>query len=442
MPWKTVNVTARGLRKVQNIQDAEPTSVELVNAAASKYRVNILHNAEKIVGSCPKRKRRASKPAITESSSKKPKRAPIHKEKTDSLEVSQRGFDAKSTSYKRRSTRLQSPGTEDFHRLSTADRLSIQACASDSRCPELLDQSITKDSPTHVVIEQGSVEIPSVRECYNSADALDPPLQVKTSSAPTRQDESVNGTFSDTSSTNFDEFDDSVFDETFQACLGFDSSQPSICSPTTPILAASLGSEKPDVIKPKQFGISPVAAKQPNGSPFLPFMHPCLLDSLTAEALALNKKDASTPSLKHTCFRAAELLRLSKSFMSKSSAQHNDLIAELFATIKAVQYANGQGQGQGLVLADVFFPDKQPFITASSRIPYNARSVIPGSQAKGEIKSVVKATIRVSGPSASFVRRPAQSGLTPIEHFPTAPHTRFSVASSSGFEVTDVRTSS
>jgi len=442
MPWKTVNVTACGLRKVQNIQDAEPTSVELVNAAASKYRVNILLNAEKIVGSCSKRKRRASKLAATESSSKKPKRAPIHKKETDSLEVCQGGFDAKSTSYKRRSTHLQSPSTEDFHGLSTADRLSIEACASDLRRPELLDQSITEDSPTHVVIEQGSVELPSVLECSDSVDALDPLLEVKTSSAPTRQDEPVNGTFSDTSSTNFDEFDDSVFDETFQAWLGFDSSQPTICSPTTPILAASIGSEKPDVIKPEQFGISPIAAKQPNGSPFLPFMHPCLLDSLAAEALALNKKDASTPSLEHTCFRAAELLRLSKNFMSKSSAQHNDLIAKLFAMVKEVQYANGQGQGQGLILADVFFPDKQPFITASSRIPYNARSVVPGSQAKGEIKGVVKATIRVSGPSASFVSRPTQSALTPIEHSPTAPHTRFSVASSPEFEVTDVRTSS
>lgn len=442
MSWTTVNVTAYGTRKLQNIQNEDHSSVMPVNAVASKFRVNILHNAEKLVGSRLKRKRRASKPARTEPTSKKPKRSQSNKVETSALQVVKTDFDEKPTSPKRRSARLQTPSTENSYDLPSADHPAIQACALDPGSPGLLQQAAIDDTPTDVMIEHKRVETLSMVAHFDSANTLDSPVEVKTPSALYSQNEPVIGNSPDDSSTNFDEFDDSVFDEPFQACLGVDSPSPSTCSRTTSILAASSASEKPDSNKQSPYSIPQVAVKHPNGTPSVPFMHPCLLDSLDAEALVLNRKDAATPSLKHTCFRAAELLRLSKCFKSSPSAQDNDLAAELFATVKEVRYANSQGQGQGLVMADVFFPDKQPFIIASSKIPYNARTLVPQSQTQGGLKSPVKATIKVSGASSSYASRPTQPSSSPARPSQATPHTRLQVPSNPEFEVTDVRKSS
>jgi len=442
MSWTTVNITAYGPRRLQNIQNGDHSSVKPVNAVASKFRVNILHNAEKLVGNCPKRKRRASKPAPTEPTPKKSNRSQSNKVEASVLKVVKTDLDEASTSPKRRSARLQTPSTDNLYDLPSADHPAIQACASDPASPELLQQATIEDTPTDVIIEHRRVEPLSMVAHSNSANTLDSPVEVKTSSALYSQTKPVIDVPLEDSSTNFDDFDDSVFEGPFQACLGADSSSPSTFSSTTSVSIASPASEKPDSNKQNLYSTPQVAVKHPNGAPFAPFMHPCLLDSLDAEALILNTKDAATPSLKHTCFRAAELLRLSKCFKSSPIAQDNDLAAELFATVKEVHYANSQGQGQGLVLADVFFPDKQPFIITSSRIPYSVRTLVPQSQTKGGMKSPVKATIRVSGPSSSFASRPTQRRSSPVRSSQAAPHIRLQVPSNPEFEVIDVRTSS
>ena len=446
MSWKTVKTRVCGPRPRQDDGGAGHASIKAIDAAASKFRVNILHNAEKLVNSVPKRKRRASRSAIAEPTSKKSKSSTSSKKKIAAAQTAEPGSEEKPASSKRRSVRLETPCTEGSGEVQGTKQLAAKFDASKATL-EPSWQSATRNGPVYSNIEHDYTEPVPVHEFPVPTPPLRPAVEVKASSVDRVLQQTLDELSSDEASTKFGDFDDSVFDEPLQAGLGVNSSPSSLTSPATSTSATS-----PKIPAPKDTASgnpqpSPMTTvrdkhARPNGAPIVPFMHPCLLDSLEAEAIALNKKGASTPSFKHTCFRAAELLRLTKNFLSSSDAQENDLTAELYITVKEVKYANSQGQGQGLVLADVFFPDKPPFISASTRIPYNAKDLIPPSQGLGGTKSPMKATIKISGPRPAPLEVPMLSNPPSGKVCQSTPQSSSLTPSTHEIEVTDVHTSS
>ncbi|KAK5956873.1 hypothetical protein OHC33_002362 [Knufia fluminis] len=440
MSWKTVNVTVIVPQQSPTSLEAQATPDEPANAFASKFRVNILHAAEKLANSIPKRKRRASKPVALEPAPKKSKKTSNKKQPAAELSVLKEEPDETTSSPARRSARLQTPKTESSpdpeigtSRLESSRGLQHAAIKKLAADAEGKDKSTANEPEDKTSI---------------STKLLDPFVEVKASSGSYSSDKFAFENFPDDTSIkfdgsdSFDDFDDSVFDGPLAANFETDSSSQIAYSPATTAPLTSPADPNPGTNKLAEIPISEVGAAHPKGAPFAPFMHPCLLDSMDAEAVALNRKDASTPSLKHTCFRAAELLRLAKSFRTKPIAEDIDLVTEFFATVKEVKYADSQGQGQGLILADIFFPNKPPFITASSRIPYNARDLIPQGQAKEGSKRPVKATIKVLGTrsrSNAWARKPRSS---PVKSSQTTPFQSSPIVNDQEFEVTDVQTTS
>lgn len=436
MSWKAVNATVSAPHQEQKSQVPDEASDGPINASTSKYRVNILHAAEKLATCGPKRKRRASKPVATDPAPKKFKKTSSKKQKTIAAELLQNDNDGKAISPKRRSARLQTPNIEKHNELSNAPEPDAQATTPEDGNLGLFLQEASKGNEPKVIIEDELASSAQKDKIADLAEVAADSAEVKASSAVYLPELLVTEIFSDDSSTNFDDFDDSIFDEPLQAGLEVDSLRITLSS-STPVLATTPRSKDSDYNKLGAPSAPGSRAKHSNGAPLAPFMHPCLLDSLDAEALALNENDASMPSLKHTCFRAAELLRLSKTFKSKPIAQGSNLITEFFTIVKEVKYANSQGHGQGLVLADAFFPDKPPFITASSKTPYNARGLIPRDNAKGEKKSPVKASIKVPGLKTTPTGGATQSKPSPVKSCPSPSHNDIS-----GFEITAMRTSS
>lgn len=170
--------------------------------------------------------------------------------------------------------------------------------------------------------------------------------------------------------SDYDHFDDSIFDEVLEAHL------------TSEI------AEGPELSKSPTGG--PLIATE---APFPPFLHPCLLDSLDGEAPVLNQKGTSTPSLKHTCFRTAEILRLCKYIKYQSGSSQSTVKIEMFTTVHEVKYADCLGRGQGIVFSDLFFPSRPPYITAISRTPYVAKDFTSSMQNEHVSKPIVKATL-------------------------------------------------
>jgi len=360
MSWKTVNVAAHFSHQLQDTTKSKDTFDEPPNALASKFRTNILHAAEKLTTCGPKRKRRTSKAVTCELTTRKFKKISSKRKEPVPVRSGNYGMDVRAASSKRRSAHLQTPDAEYSPELSSLKQPAVHANASGHETSNALVKATNADSSVNITAKDSAAETESLvgQRTFSLLNVQCTSTEVETSlSDLTLTEPLVDVLFQDTS-TYFDDFDDSIFDEPFQTDLVVDSLQSISSSPTISVIAAAPASKEPDTNTLKTESATGAMVTHPNGAPFPPFMHPCLLHSLDAEALELNKKDTSTPSLGHTCFRTAELLRLSKCFRSKPIAQDNELVTELFATVKEVVFANSQGQGQGLLLADIFFPSK------------------------------------------------------------------------------------
>ncbi|KAK5102636.1 hypothetical protein LTS08_003436 [Lithohypha guttulata] len=89
------------------------------------------------------------------------------------------------------------------------------------------------------------------------------------------------------------------------------------------------------------------------------------------------------------------------------SQQEYDINVQLFATVNKINYANSMGQGQGVVFTDCFFPDKPPNITTISKIPYSARDLMSSRQKSATTKEIFKANVQIQArsPAGRVARR-------------------------------------
>lgn len=195
----------------------------------------------------------------------------------------------------------------------------------------------------------------------------------------------------------------------------------------------------PDTVTRSQ---SPVAlqtiSRYPNGSPFPPFLHPCLLDSSNEKTLGTGRKCPSVLPKVYTCFRTAEILRLSRYLSIATNDNLYSAKVNMFGTVHKVKYADRTGKGQGIVFGDLFFPNKPPYITAISRIPYSTRNLIADSENKKDLRPIVKATILLCLNPKPTIARSNATKMVPMSSAETGSPDQNIV----DLEVLEVRTSS
>lgn len=229
-------------------------------------------------------------------------------------------------------------------------------------------------------------------------------------------DDTSNSTHTVRADSDYDQFDDSVFDE---------------------VLQTKEHSELKGV--PEEPSTScPTSLSYPNGASFPPFLHPCLLVSSDNEASSLGHKDKTTSSSKHTCFRTAEVLRLTRHVKEQVVPNGQTVRIEVFATVQEVKYADRLGRGQGIVLSDLFFPNKPPYVTTVSRTPYVAKELTPKPRYEQDPKPIFKVILQFD---AKGITTPGHS-KSHANSNPRSSQNSSSQSESTSLEVLDIQPTS
>lgn len=400
MSWTAVN-TVTWLKPATSLVEIKKFDTEQQkilqgtkdDSCGYQYRDEILNAAEQLIKSRPKRRRHSKSSTI------KPRKVSKAKPSTESLRKKRQTpaiEDAAeeetwhvSKSPSRRDTGIELGCLEnnaedpEVHSAQPAKTLNhSQRLHRRRKETRLLDSDAALDTShaSDQIIQAAHDDQTAVQ----GPPATTKPLIIEISS----DDDTTHSSHTVCDDSDYDGFDDSIFDE----ALGVHSIPERVQARGPPA-----DSEPEPLINA-------------NGSPYPPFLHPCLLDSLDSAALTLNQRDISTPSLKHTCFRTAELLRLGMCLKKKPGFEDQTITVEMFATVHEVKYADHLGDGQGIMFSDLFFPNKPPYISAMSRIPYNAKDFTPAIQKPGNQRPVVKANLLLSPRSIPL---PSRSGRPP-----------------------------
>lgn len=400
MSWTAVN-TVTWLKPATSLVETEKLDTEQQktlqgtkdDSRGYRYRDEILNAAEQFIKSRPKRRRLSKSSTVkprtvskakpsTESSHKKRKTSAREDAAEDDTQHvpksrSRRDIGSGSTCLRDSAEDLEAHSAEPENTLDRSQKL--QRRQKETGLPDS-DATLDASHASNQTIQAARDDQTAVQGPHATTN----PLVIEISS----DDDTTHSSHTVCGDSDYDGFDDSIFDE----ALGVHSIPERVQARSPPA-----DSEPEPLINA-------------NGSPYPPFLHPCLLDSLDSEALTLNQKDISTPSLKHTCFRTAELLRLGMCLKRKPAFEDQTITVEMFATVHEVKYADHIGDGQSIMFSDLFFPNKPPYISAMSRIPYNAKDFAPAVQKQGNQRPVVKANLSLS---PRFIPLPSRSGRPP-----------------------------
>lgn len=426
MAWTAINACGPS-KKVLNDETAMAKPAAVVDrpaASACKFRANILEAAEQLVHDLPKKRKRAA--TIKQPTAKKARTSAT--------------LSDKATRSSRRNAKANTDGENVFNEGPTEiyeDRPTITPSPKStySMLPEWSESSSTSitSAPTYtadILVGIKTTYVETAHDCtpmhgerscmaakpVERVRALPGPIGAVNSSAaePDQQSE----VFSDDSSYNED-FDQSVFDDALEEIM----STPQSVFTSTPATSTSTCSDQVE----RHTSLTTEPLLHPNGAPFPAFMHPCLLDSV----------DSQSSYHKHVCFRIAEFLNLCKSMgRCRQGLVSDDIEIDLFACVKEVKFADKFGQGQGVVFADIFFPNKPPFVSTTSRIPFSSKDLVPHPNGEStEKRAIVKAVIRL------HISDPPQRDMKRSTAHPTAQSTEMSSPTITR-EVTHIQTTS
>lgn len=417
MGWSSVN-------RFNDMPQSDGQSCVTIHEAstddlASQYRVNVLAAAERLASSWPRKKRRCS--------------VAIQKDTK---------MASKATDDKIRKN-LRIPETLSPHRYNANHQGKAPVRVSPrnrKRLADYLQDTTSTNVNKHIEPDFGHDSLSGVKDGLERQTVSSYDLAASTVSYKRLLVES-NVTESDTAiptiieissdeSLDFEDFDESIFDDVFD----LDTTQSSL----TPEATVS----PPSKMVTPGVSVEGLRPQYPNQAPYPPFLHPCLMESLRADIITSEKCKFSGISPSYTCFRVAELIRLSSVLISHPGKHSQEVIVELFATVREVRYANSLGQGQGLVLADCFFPEKPPYLITKSRSPLSARDCFRTGENREGPKKLVKTLVKCTAiTQQSQLAREAHISTVDFLESPAPKHFD-NIAIGMDFEVLDVRESS
>lgn len=350
MPWKSVNTAAlsaiyAGSSPVTATKNRELES-ELPLSIASKFRVNILAAASTISNDLPKRRRPSAK---------------INKTAKCKIEAT--------------ASRLKKTSVAEGE-----NRTSIQENPRQTTTPsgaeQLIDYKVLTPEMVKLGTNPSSISIMSeLEKKEDKSIGCSSPCPDSSHTVPRGNNTAEN------SPDNFVELS-SEGDMSFE---GFDLSEGDFEALDSSMSTSTVSPEQRAAVSITS-GHLAATPGNPDEQPMTPFMHPSLFHSF-----ALG--DSNQAAQRFVCFRAGELLQLVQRIQSSDSDERPDLKIQFFATVREVCFADRTGQGQGVVLADIFFSQKPPFVAAFSKTSYSIRGLLPQSQAPGAPRGLVKALL-------------------------------------------------
>lgn len=413
MAWQNVNEQASDRVSAKLVPGTTASrATDDRNVSASKYRVNVLAMTERLLNGRPKRTKRSRRDNSPVCNIGRKLQKP---NRVSPLEASGSQENSRSTPLV---IQPCSPGMQQ-HRVPTNPSLEANHKNDwDKIVRDNLEYKVGGSFESRMVDEILNYKTMDVILNYKVDDAdwtgalleptvVDSPLKLMPGCQSTRREDELESTDYGISTLrkpgepttiehnadgydSFDDFDDSVFDGISLPALSTDEhvNPRSQDFSFTPL--HSLPSEK--------------LSTYPNDAPFPPFMHPCPGDSFNT--IVNHGVPLGSTSLEPmlTAFRIVEAEHLISAFKSGQWLPNQEMTFVLFCTISEVKCADSLGQGQDLVLSDVFFTQEPPYISVSCRIPYNAQDLTRRTEQRSTEKPLVKAIIGVSktrGPKPS-----------------------------------------
>lgn len=246
-----------------------------------------------------------------------------------------------------------------------------------------------------VAVEKAKTEEEFIGQNSSSSLSAETPCQKREAATTTPNNVIENSSDDDFSFEGFD-FSDEDLDQYVETPSSLTSSRYAVSARTVSSTPASHSSRQ-DKSQSIQHHAKSTAPPCP------PFMHPSLFDH------GFDFDIEGQAERTFTCFRAGELLQLIKRLQSFGSSTISDVSVELFATVREVRFVDSTGQGQGVVFADIFFPEQPPYITTTSKTPYSVQDLLPKSQGSDAPQGLMRAVIACHPPSTRTRRTPIAS---------------------------------